>query len=224
MHTQKTACQCIDQFGGKYLFFFKDNHPTPHEDLALFFQDPNADQSTWGVFSETEKGHGRLTTRLVRTTTEMNEWFAGEWAGVSQTFQVTRTVKRKQRKLIEQAQVGEQTKKAKQVIFVEETSQQVVYGFTNLTPAQASPQAIATFLRDHWAIENRLHWRRDVTLHEDHSQVRTAGKPEVLAALNNVVLALLDWLGVRNVPDQMRIFAAFPKLALDLLLGPRTFE
>ena len=90
--------------------------------------------------------------------------------------------------------------------------------------AQASPEAIATFLRDHWAIENRLHWRRDVTLREDHSQVRTAGKPEVLAALNNIVLSLMDWLGVRNVPEQMRIFNAFPKLALDLLLGPLTFD
>src|SRR5437879_3884106 len=89
-------------------------------------------------------------------------------------------------------------KPAKQVIFVEETSQQVVYGFSNLTPAEASPQAIATFLRNHWAIENRLHWRRDVTLHEDQSQVRSVGKPQGLAALNNIVLSLMDWLGVRN--------------------------
>jgi predicted transposase YbfD/YdcC len=125
---------------------------------------------------------------------------------------------------VQRSKKAKPTKKAKQVTCVEETSQQVVYGFSNLTPAQASPEAIATFLRDHWAIENRLHWRRDVTLREDHSQVRTSGKPEVLSALNNVVLALMDWLGVRNVPDQMRIFAAFPTLALDLLLGPLTFE
>jgi predicted transposase YbfD/YdcC len=242
MHTQKTACQRIEQFGGKYLFFFKDNHPTAHEDLALFFQDPDADQSRWGVFSQTDKGHGRLTTRTVRTTTQMNDWFADEWAGIAQSFQVIRTVKRKQRKVIEAAEASEPgtpgqqqtpvkrtpkakpTKKAKQVIFVEETSQQVVYGFSNLTPAEASPQAIATFVRNHWAIENRLHWRRDVTLREDHSQVRTTGKPPVLAALNNTVLSLMDWLGVRNVPEQMRIFAAFPKLALALLLGSLTFD
>ena len=248
MHTQKTACQRIEQFGGKYLFFFKDNHPTAHEDLALFFQDPHADQSRWGVFSQTDKGHGRLTTRTVRTSTEMNDWFASEWAGIGQSFQVIRTVKRKHKKVIEPAEAGEQTpasaqgtqgqqqtpvkrtpkakptKKAKQVIFVEETSQQLVYGFSNLTPAEASPEAIATFLRHHWAIENRLHWRRDVTLREDHSQVRTTGKPQVLAALNNIVLSLMDWLQVRNVPDQMRIFAAFPKLALDLLLGSLTFD
>src|SRR5947209_7254823 len=242
MHTQKTACQHIDQLGGKYLFFFKDNHPTAHQDLALFFQDPDANQSAWGFFSQTEKGHGRLTTRTVRTSTQMNDWFAREWTGIAQTFEVTRTVKRKRRQVIEQLPAAEQTppstgptqappsskakppKPAKQVIFVEETSQQVVYGFSNLTPAEASPQAIATFLRNHWAIENRLHWRRDVTLHEDQSQVRSVGKPQGLAALNNIVLSLMDWLGVRNVPEQMRIFAAFPKLALALLLGPLTFE
>lgn len=248
MHTQKTACQCIDQLGGKYLFFFKDNHPTAHEDLALFFEDPLADQSAWGFFSHTEKGHGRLTTRTVRTTTEMNDWFAPQWAGISQTFQVIRTVKGKHRRVIEQAKADEQSpasqaeqpsqpstpptpapkakpsKKGKQVIFAEETSQQVVYGFTTLTPSEANPQAIAPFVRNHWAIENRLHWRRDVTLREDHSQVRSAGKPQVLAALNTIVLSLMDWLGVPNVPDQRRIFAAFPKLALGLLLGPLTFE
>ena len=106
MHTQKTACQRIEQLGGKYLFFFKDNHPTAHEDLALFFEDPDADQSTWGFFSQTEKGHGRLTTRSVRTSTEMNDWFADEWTGMAQTFQVIRTVKRKRRKVIEQAEAG----------------------------------------------------------------------------------------------------------------------
>jgi predicted transposase YbfD/YdcC len=242
MHTQKTTCQSIDQLGGKYLFFFKDNHPTAHEDLALFFQDPQADRSDWGCYTQTDKGHGRLTTRTVRTTTQMNDWFANEWAGIAQTFEVTRTVKRKRRTVIEvpaeeqppasaqapaatpPAKKAKPPKPVKEVVFVEETSQQVVYGFSNLTPAEASPQDVATFLRNHWAIENRLHWRRDVTLGEDHSQVRGGGKPPVLAALNNIVLALMDWLGVRNVPEQMRIFAAFPQLALSLLLGPLTFE
>src|SRR5258708_15202202 len=231
MHTQKTACQRIEQFGGKYLFFFKDNHPTAHEDLAVFFEDPDADQSTWDVFSHAEKGHGRLTTRTVRTTTEMHEWFAGEWAGVAQTFQVLRKVKRKRTKLIEQEEQapptkqgkqGKQTKPikqakgAKQRKQVEETSQQVVYGFSNLTPAPAGPEPIATFLRAHWAIENRLHLRPDVTFCQDHSQVRTLGKPAALAALNNVTLPLMDWLGVVNVLGQIRLFNAFPNQTLAL--------
>ena len=49
MHTQKTACQRIDQLGGKYLFFFKDNHPTAHEDLALFFARPGCRSEHLGL-------------------------------------------------------------------------------------------------------------------------------------------------------------------------------
>jgi predicted transposase YbfD/YdcC len=43
-----------------------------------------------------------------------------------------------------------------------------------------------------FCIENRLHWRRDVTLREDHSQVRKGTAPRILAVLNSFLLALLD--------------------------------
>lgn len=69
----------------------------------------------------------------------------------------------------------------------------------------------------HWRIENRLHYRRDVTLGEDACQVRITGAPEALAALNGGVLALMDWLQVPNVASQMRHFCAHPLEALHLL-------
>src|SRR3954466_6397617 len=50
-------------------------------------------------------------------------------------------------------------------------------GVTSLTPAQAPPDRIATLLRGHWHIENRLHWVRDVTYGEDHSRLRTGTAP-----------------------------------------------
>jgi len=70
-----------------------------------------------------------------------------------------------------------------------------------------------------YTIENRLHYRRDVTLGEDACQVRQAGAPETLAALNGGVLALMDWLGVKNVASQMRHFCAHPEEAWQLLCG-----
>ena len=97
--------------------------------------------------------------------------------------------------------------------------QEVVYGITSLSPSRASAQRLLELVREHWAIENRLHWRRDVTLREDHSQVRKGGAPRVLAVLNSFLLALLDFLGVGNVPQQMRLFDAHPLLAVRLLLG-----
>jgi hypothetical protein len=54
-----------------------------------------------------------------------------------------------------------------------------------------------------------------VTLREDHSQVRTGRAPEVLAALNNTLLSLMDFL---HVPNQMRFYQAYPLEALRLLL------
>ena len=70
-----------------------------------------------------------------------------------------------------------------------------------------------------YAIENRLHWRRDVTLGEDHCQVRKGSAPLALAALNNMILALFDFLGVANVPQQMRHLDAQPARAVRLVLG-----
>ena len=64
-----------------------------------------------------------------------------------------------------------------------------------------------------------MHHRRDVTLGEDASQVRTKGAPEVLAALNGGLLALMDFFGIKNVAKQMRRFCKYPREALQLLLG-----
>ncbi|WP_052568044.1 hypothetical protein [Ktedonobacter racemifer] len=67
--------------------------------------------------------------------------------------------------------------------------------------------------------QNRLHHRRDVTLREDHCQVRKGAAPRVLAVLNSFLLGLLDFCGVTNVPKQMRLFDARPHLVARLLLG-----
>jgi hypothetical protein len=71
----------------------------------------------------------------------------------------------------------------------------------------------------HWFIENRLHSRRDGALGEDACHVRVRSAPQVLAALNGGILAIMDYLGVSNVAKQMRHFCAQPQEALQLLVG-----
>src|SRR6266513_5946125 len=93
------------------------------------------------------------------------------------------------------------------------------YGITSLAPTRASATRLLALVRTHWHIENRLHWRRDVTLREDHCQVRKGEAPRILALLNSFLLAVLDLVGVSNVPKQMRLFDAQPLLAVRLLLG-----
>lgn len=163
---------------------------------TCFGVEPPADCQDWRTARTVDKGHGRLEIREVVASTELTEFLADKWTGVAQVFQLVRTV----------------TKKG-------QTSQEVVYGLTALSPGQAGAQDLLALVRDHWSIENRLHYRRDVTLREDDCQVRKGEAPRVLAVLNSFLLALLDFLGVSNVPSQMRLFEAHPLHAVRLLLG-----
>jgi hypothetical protein len=68
--------------------------------------------------------------------------------------------------------------------------------------------------------ENRSHWRRDVTLGEDACRVTLGKPPQVLATLNNTVLALVDRLRLPSLAAAMRRFDARPAEALALLRSP----
>jgi hypothetical protein len=55
---------------------------------------------------------------------------------------------------------------------------------------------------------------------EDACRVKHGQTPQVLTALNNVVLVLMDYLDVDGVAAQVRAFGACPAVALTLLLSP----
>ncbi|MFD9896542.1 ISAs1 family transposase, partial [Amycolatopsis sp. NPDC059027] len=52
-------------------------------------------------------------------------------------------------------------------------------GITNITGPWAHPAHIGNYVRGHWHIENKLHYVRDVTYHEDASRTRTGTAPRV---------------------------------------------
>ena len=62
-------------------------------------------------------------------------------------------------------------------------------------------------MRGQWAIENGLHYRRDMTLREDHSQLRLGHAPHLLAILNNTVIGLVARQGSTNLAQARREFA-----------------
>lgn len=84
---------------------------------------------------------------------------------------------------------------------------EVRYGITRIPPTVASAERLLQIVRSEWGIENSLHHRRDITLREDACQVRRGRAPEVLAALNNVVVGLVQQAGSRNLAATQRDFA-----------------
>jgi predicted transposase YbfD/YdcC len=83
-------------------------------------------------------------------------------------------------------------------------SRETVYVITDLTSRQASPARIGQLVRDHWTIENREHYVRDVTFGEDTSRVRTGHGPENMATFRNRAISTLRQAGYRYIPDGLR--------------------
>ena len=89
---------------------------------------------------------------------------------------------------------------------------------SSLAPELAGAAVLAAGLRGHWAIENGLHYVRDVTYAEDRLHARVTA--HLLAAIRNAALNLLRPLGFAFIPDARRSLAASPQLGLPLLAGP----
>lgn len=96
-----------------------------------------------------------------------------------------------------------------------QTTRRLRYFLTSLG-AHVPAHQLLRRVREHWHIENRLHYVRDVTLGEDASQVRSGAAPEALAALRNALLGLLRQHGYDNIAAAVRHFAWTPGAALQL--------
>lgn len=88
---------------------------------------------------------------------------------------------------------------------------------TSLSAQQASADEVLHLARQHWSIENKVHWVRDVSFNEDRRHARSFGV--MLAWTRNVALALLRGHGFRFVPDGWRFASANLGLVLLWLTG-----
>lgn len=105
-----------------------------------------------------------------------------------------------------------------------EVEHETVYGVTSLRAVRADAARLLKLVRQHWRIENRSPWVRDVTFDEDRSQVRVGSIPEVMAALRNTAIGLIRSTGTTQIAATTRRLAARPTEALALLGIPTTFK
>jgi predicted transposase YbfD/YdcC len=177
LYAQKNLSHQVVEQGGDYFWVVKDNQPTLGADIALLFAAP-----PWGeeFATVTEQGrHGdRQEVRQLWASTALNEYL--DWPQVQQVCCMERRVTRKG-----------------------VTREETAYASTSLSPKKADALRLLQVWRGHWGIENRLHYVRDVTMKEDASQVRSGSVPEVMAALRNIVLGLLNvWCELLETCDR----------------------
>lgn len=175
MHCQRDTATAIRARAGHYILTVKGNQPSLRARVKAL---PWKDIPPLAI--SREHGHGRQDTRTLKAT-ELTTGIG--FPGAKQVLRLTRT---------------------RTIRTTGKRTRETVYAITSLTATDATPAQIAAWLRGHWAIENQLHWVRDVDYHEDRSRVRTGSSPQIMATLRNTAISLLRLAGHTSIAAALR--------------------
>ena len=174
LHCQRDHATYLHQRGAGFVFTVKHNQPGLFAALdALPWTDAPI------THRQTDRGHGRITTRTIQTLPAPPDL---PFPHVDQVWLIERYV-------TDLAGIP--------------TSAVAALGVTNLHAHRAAPADIARLVRDHWGVES-LHWLRDTVYREDHSRAHTRSGPRVMAGLRNLGIGALHLAGRRDIAEATR--------------------
>jgi predicted transposase YbfD/YdcC len=182
LHTQRETARLIrEDHGAHYLMIVKANQPTLLERVtdALQGTDAGFAGASW---AEEGKGHGRREKRAIRTAPADGI----DWPHAAQIMRIRRDTGPTHGPW---------------------TAKEIAYGITSLPPDLAGPRHLAIYARQHWGIENREHYVRDVTFREDAQKARTGNQPNAYAAVRNLVIGATRHAGFANIACARRYYA-----------------
>jgi predicted transposase YbfD/YdcC len=169
MGCQKAIAQKIIDQGGHYALIVKDNQEHLLEDIQQAFLkalDTDFAGLDHDIYRKRERGHGRQEYRCYTVLHSIEGIRHAEaWAGLTTIGMC----------------YSERTVKG-------ETTSEVRYFIGD---KKAGARYYARGLRNHWGIENNLHWQLDVTFGEDGNRVQKRHAAENLALLRRLTLSLL---------------------------------
>ena len=196
MHAQHETARCLLGRRAEYvLSAVKDNQHTLLDDLKAI------DFSGAPWHETLDKGHGRIERRRCAVV----DLSAAQWDGYAALHG------RRQAMRIERERENLKTG---------QRSIEVTWSLTSLSAERAGPEELLALVRNHWHIENRLHYVRDFTYDEDRCRAYVRHLPRNLACLTNVAIAIVRCDGrFRYLPEANRHYAARAQEALDAVLS-----
>lgn len=182
MGCQREIAGQIKTQGGDYVLAVKDNQRTLHGKVRLLLDEAVLDGfagMSHGHHQQTNKGHGRIETRKTWVSDEV-KWLGRDllelWPGLSSIAMVEST----------RQDLGDMSGK----VSVERR-----YYISSLKGTDAAKMAKA--IRGHWGVENKLHWRLDMSFREDESRLRKDHSAQNFSRLRRITMNQL-----RKQPDQ----------------------
>lgn len=151
--TQYRIMDRIDKAGGYYILSVKDNQPKLNEDIQLYldYMMENEKENV-RMMEEKEKNHGRYEKRRYILVECPEETVDPRFKTIKMAGKVIR-----EREIIKYR--GKEQKSLQEVIYVTNKSDIKIEEF-------------AGYIRNHWTIENSLHWVLDDSFREDRSTVK----------------------------------------------------
>lgn len=166
--------QQIVEDGSHYLIAVKGNQPKLLEHLRQEFQQNEANT----VVQPPEQSRDRVVERTVKVLEAGNETILEPWRGIQRLVCIERRGTR-----------GYQA--------FEET----MFYISSL-PFDAA--GFETLIRQHWHIENRLHWVKDVVLQEDSAPLCDGYAPVNFAIVRTIAMNLFRHHGFASITKGMR--------------------
>ena len=167
----------VRQRKAHYHFTVKANQSTLLQDIAFFF----LDRKEPDYIDNAPPDHGRIETRKIWTTTELNGYL--DFPHVGQAF------------VVERHCIDKKSGK-----YSCETS----YGITSQSPKEAEAKKVLAINRGHWSIENSCHYIIDWNYDEDRSRICKGYGPENITRLRRFAIGVIKSKGVLNVAQKMR--------------------
>jgi predicted transposase YbfD/YdcC len=185
---KKIAEQIVNQ-GGDYLMVVKKNQETLHEEIEDFFRSNlggDFKEPGMSCYEKKEEGHGRQEHRLVVVAEVPEEISArANWPKLNVIGMC-----------YSQREVGDKDYSDNVRFFI--------------GSKKAKARYYAKGLRNHWRVENNLHWQLDVTFGEDDCRVRQRNAAANLAVVRRLALNLL-----KQEPTEMSVAKKRFAAALD---------
>ena len=179
MGCQSAIAEAIVDHGADYLLATKDNQKTAHTEIELYFDDAPPEECDTLV--TVEKNHGRIETRRHSVSTNI-AWMTGKRRYPDEPrFKGLRTIA-----MIETS--------------IETNGQTKVERRCYISSRALNAKTFAQAARDHWGIENGLHWVLDVQFNEDQSRLRRGHGAHNMAVIRHLALNL-----IRAIPGKLSI-------------------
>ena len=168
MGCQREIAQKIIDKKADYILALKGNQGTLREDVELFANEQKAkgfSDATVSVDETVDGDHGRVETRRA-TVVHGVAWLQErhDWPGLKGVVIIDST-----------REIGARTERETRYY---------------LTSSAWPAERLGPMVRDHWAVENSLHWVMDMTFRDDECRIRTEHAPENFVTLKHMAANL----------------------------------